>query len=70
MFIQAEPVQTLAEESRAEGTIGVSLYVKYLRAGASIVVLLVVILINILAQVCRSPAEATNEEKQLPPLEI
>ncbi|XP_041822001.1 ATP-binding cassette sub-family C member 4-like isoform X2 [Chelmon rostratus] len=48
--LPAEPVQTLAEESRAEGTIGVSLYVKYLRAGASIVVLLVVILINILAQ--------------------
>ncbi|XP_078099628.1 ATP-binding cassette sub-family C member 4 isoform X1 [Sander vitreus] len=49
--LPAEHVQTVAEESRAEGTIGVSLYVKYLRAGASIVVLLVVIVVSILAQV-------------------
>ena len=48
---QAEPVQTVAEESRAQGTIGVSLYVKYLRAGANILVLLFVMLINLLAQV-------------------
>uniref|UniRef100_A0A8D0AWN2 Multidrug resistance-associated protein 4-like n=1 Tax=Sander lucioperca TaxID=283035 RepID=A0A8D0AWN2_SANLU len=44
--LPAEHVQTVAEESRAEGTIGVSLYVKYLRAGASIVVLLVGIVVN------------------------
>ncbi|XP_051799250.1 ATP-binding cassette sub-family C member 4-like isoform X1 [Acanthochromis polyacanthus] len=49
--LPAETVQTLAEESRAQGTIGVKLYVKYLRAGASILTLLVVILINLLAQV-------------------
>ncbi|XP_031147710.1 multidrug resistance-associated protein 4-like isoform X2 [Sander lucioperca] len=49
--LPAEHVQTVAEESRAEGTIGVSLYVKYLRAGASIVVLLVGIVVSILAQV-------------------
>uniref|UniRef100_A0A3P8U4M7 ATP-binding cassette, sub-family C (CFTR/MRP), member 4 n=1 Tax=Amphiprion percula TaxID=161767 RepID=A0A3P8U4M7_AMPPE len=42
---QAEPVQTLAEESRAQGTIGVRLYVKYLRAGASIVTLLAAIVV-------------------------
>ena len=48
---QAEPVQTLAEESRAQGTIGVRLYVKYLRAGASIVTLLAAIVLNLLAQV-------------------
>uniref|UniRef100_A0A8D0DF89 Cystic fibrosis transmembrane conductance regulator n=1 Tax=Sander lucioperca TaxID=283035 RepID=A0A8D0DF89_SANLU len=46
--LPAEHVQTVAEESRAEGTIGVSLYVKYLRAGASIVVLLVGIVVSIL----------------------
>lgn len=51
LFSQAEPVQTVAEESRAQGTIGVGLYVKYLTAGANIVVLLIVILINLLAQV-------------------
>ncbi|XP_032362004.1 ATP-binding cassette sub-family C member 4 isoform X1 [Etheostoma spectabile] len=49
--LPAEQVQTVPEESRAEGTIGVSLYVKYLRAGASIVVLLVGIVVSILAQV-------------------
>ncbi|XP_028427666.1 ATP-binding cassette sub-family C member 4 [Perca flavescens] len=49
--LPSEHVQTVAEESRAEGTIGASLYVKYLRAGASIVVLLVGIVVSILAQV-------------------
>ncbi|KAF3706362.1 Multidrug resistance-associated protein 4 [Channa argus] len=49
--LPAEPVQMVAEESRAQGTIGVGLYFKYLRAGASIVLLLIVILLNILAQV-------------------
>ncbi|XP_028288222.1 ATP-binding cassette sub-family C member 4 [Parambassis ranga] len=49
--LPAEKVQTVVEESRAQGTIGLSLYVKYLRAGANFVVLLIVILINLLAQV-------------------
>ncbi|XP_072240755.1 ATP-binding cassette sub-family C member 4-like [Leuresthes tenuis] len=49
--LPAEKVQTVPEESRAEGTIGVSLYVKYLKAGASVLFLLFVILVNILAQV-------------------
>lgn len=48
-------MQTVAEESRAQGNIGVSLYVKYLRAGANILVLLLVILVNILAQVRKKP---------------
>uniref|UniRef100_A0A4W6DQQ2 Cystic fibrosis transmembrane conductance regulator n=1 Tax=Lates calcarifer TaxID=8187 RepID=A0A4W6DQQ2_LATCA len=39
--LPAEPVQTVVEESRAEGTIGVSLYVKFLRAGASIFTLII-----------------------------
>ncbi|KAF7669999.1 hypothetical protein LDENG_00090130 [Lucifuga dentata] len=49
--LPAEPVLTVTEESRSEGSIGVGLYVKYLRAGTSIVILMVVMLINILAQV-------------------
>lgn len=48
-------MQAVAEESRAQGTIGVSLYVKYLRAGANIAVLLIVLLVNILAQVGKKP---------------
>uniref|UniRef100_A0A667ZHL7 Cystic fibrosis transmembrane conductance regulator n=1 Tax=Myripristis murdjan TaxID=586833 RepID=A0A667ZHL7_9TELE len=48
--LPVKPVLTVVEESRAEGTIGVGLYVKYLRAGASVVLLLIVIVINILAQ--------------------
>uniref|UniRef100_A0A665WHL2 Multidrug resistance-associated protein 4 n=1 Tax=Echeneis naucrates TaxID=173247 RepID=A0A665WHL2_ECHNA len=51
LSFQAEPTQTAAEESRAEGNIGFGLYVTYLRAGANAAVLLVVLLINILAQV-------------------
>ncbi|KAM4560261.1 ATP-binding cassette sub-family C member 4-like [Odontesthes bonariensis] len=49
--LPAEKVQTIPEESRAQGTIGVRLYVKYLKAGASVLFLLFVILVNILAQV-------------------
>ncbi|KAM4601994.1 ATP-binding cassette sub-family C member 4 [Polymixia lowei] len=48
--LPAEQVQTVVEESRSEGTIGTGLYVKYLRAGASVLLLLVVILLNVLAQ--------------------
>lgn len=54
---QAEPMLTVAEESRAQGNIGVGLYVKYLRAGASVVVLLIVVLINLLSQVQESKRE-------------
>lgn len=48
---QAEQVQTVPEESRADGTISTKLYMKYLRAGANVVFLVVVMLINVLAQV-------------------
>uniref|UniRef100_A0A4W5N9S0 ATP-binding cassette, sub-family C (CFTR/MRP), member 4 n=1 Tax=Hucho hucho TaxID=62062 RepID=A0A4W5N9S0_9TELE len=46
----AEHVQTVVEESRSEGTIGVGLYVKYLKAGANILVLIGVVLLQFLAQ--------------------
>ncbi|XP_072539979.1 ATP-binding cassette sub-family C member 4 isoform X2 [Salminus brasiliensis] len=46
----AEPVQTVAEESRSEGTIGFHLYLKYFTAGVSFLVLLGLILLNLLAQ--------------------
>lgn len=49
--LPAEKVQTFAEETRAQGTIGIRMYAKYLTAGANIVVLLAVVLLNILAQV-------------------
>uniref|UniRef100_A0A3Q1HYV3 Multidrug resistance-associated protein 4 n=1 Tax=Anabas testudineus TaxID=64144 RepID=A0A3Q1HYV3_ANATE len=51
--LPAEPVHMVVEESRAQGNIGVGLYMKYLRAGANIVFLIIVILINLLAQVLR-----------------
>uniref|UniRef100_A0AAR2KQA3 Cystic fibrosis transmembrane conductance regulator n=1 Tax=Pygocentrus nattereri TaxID=42514 RepID=A0AAR2KQA3_PYGNA len=44
------PVQTMAEESRSEGNIGVRIYLKYLTAGANILVLVGFILLNLLAQ--------------------
>lgn len=49
--LPAEKVQTFAEETRAQGTIGIRFYAKYLTAGANIVVLLAVVLLNIMAQV-------------------
>ncbi|XP_033954626.1 ATP-binding cassette sub-family C member 4-like [Pseudochaenichthys georgianus] len=49
--LPAEAVHMVAEESRAQGNIGAGLYVKYMRAGASAVLLIFLILINILAQV-------------------
>lgn len=48
---QAEQVQTVQEESRAEGNISSKLYLDYMRAGANILLLVVVMLINVLAQV-------------------
>uniref|UniRef100_A0AAX7VVL3 Cystic fibrosis transmembrane conductance regulator n=1 Tax=Astatotilapia calliptera TaxID=8154 RepID=A0AAX7VVL3_ASTCA len=49
--LPAEKVQTFAEETRTQGTIGIRIYAKYLAAGANIVVLLAVVLLNIMAQV-------------------
>uniref|UniRef100_A0A3Q2QNG6 Multidrug resistance-associated protein 4 n=1 Tax=Fundulus heteroclitus TaxID=8078 RepID=A0A3Q2QNG6_FUNHE len=49
--LPAEQVHMVPEESRAQGTIGLKLYLKYLQAGASIFILLFVVLINLLAQV-------------------
>ncbi|XP_034145727.1 multidrug resistance-associated protein 4 [Esox lucius] len=48
--LPGEPVHMLAEESRSEGNIGFSIYLKYLRAGAGILMLIVVILLQFLAQ--------------------
>ncbi|XP_062383443.1 multidrug resistance-associated protein 4 isoform X2 [Sardina pilchardus] len=49
--LPAEHVHTMSEETRSEGTIPAGLYVKYMRAGANVVVLLGLILLSILAQV-------------------
>lgn len=48
---QAEHVQTMSDESRSEGTIGVRMYLKYLSAGVGAFVLLILVLLNLLAQV-------------------
>ncbi|KAL1021945.1 hypothetical protein UPYG_G00020230 [Umbra pygmaea] len=48
--LPTEAVHMLAEENRSEGTIRASLYVKYLKAGANILMLTVVILLQFLAQ--------------------
>ncbi|KAG7261091.1 hypothetical protein CRUP_024784, partial [Coryphaenoides rupestris] len=49
-MLPAEPIQTLAEESRLEGTIGMGLYFKYLRAGANVLIVLLLIVLFISAQ--------------------
>ncbi|KAL2081656.1 hypothetical protein ACEWY4_023509 [Coilia grayii] len=43
--------RTVKEESRSEGTVAISLYVKYYRAGANMFVLLVLVLLNLLAHI-------------------
>uniref|UniRef100_A0A8D0CP65 Multidrug resistance-associated protein 4 n=1 Tax=Sander lucioperca TaxID=283035 RepID=A0A8D0CP65_SANLU len=50
----AEPLtamQPMEEESRSEGNVGLRMYVKYFRAGANFLVLLVLILLNALAHI-------------------
>ncbi|KAJ8389751.1 hypothetical protein AAFF_G00114570 [Aldrovandia affinis] len=49
--LPGEQVQSIVEESRSEGNIKLSLYVKYFRAGANILVLIILILLNLFAQV-------------------
>ncbi|XP_077055732.1 ATP-binding cassette sub-family C member 4 [Siphateles boraxobius] len=46
-----EHVQTMVEETRSEGTIGLRMYWKYFRAGANAFMLIFLVLLNILAQV-------------------
>ncbi|XP_036396882.1 multidrug resistance-associated protein 4 [Megalops cyprinoides] len=48
--LPVEQVQSIVEESRSEGKIGFGLYLKYFRAGANILVLLFLILLNLFAQ--------------------
>ncbi|XP_034032269.1 multidrug resistance-associated protein 4-like isoform X2 [Thalassophryne amazonica] len=50
-LLPGETVQTMMEENRAEGTIRASLYIKYLRTGAPVVILLGVLLLNFAAEV-------------------
>ncbi|XP_050968338.1 multidrug resistance-associated protein 4 [Labeo rohita] len=49
--LPAEPVQTVAEETRLEGTIGLRMYWKYFKAGANIIMLILLVLLNLLAQI-------------------
>lgn len=48
--LPTEPVQTVMEESRIEGTISMRLYVKYFLAGVNLLVMFVIILLNLLSQ--------------------
>ncbi|KAK7882506.1 hypothetical protein WMY93_028680 [Mugilogobius chulae] len=47
---QAVVMQPIQEESRSEGDVGLRLYVRYFKAGANHMILLVLILLNALAQ--------------------
>uniref|UniRef100_A0A673J9V2 Multidrug resistance-associated protein 4 n=1 Tax=Sinocyclocheilus rhinocerous TaxID=307959 RepID=A0A673J9V2_9TELE len=44
--LPAEPVHTVAEETRTEGTIGLHMYWKYFRAGANVLMLILLVLLN------------------------
>uniref|UniRef100_A0A9J8DKY6 Cystic fibrosis transmembrane conductance regulator n=1 Tax=Cyprinus carpio carpio TaxID=630221 RepID=A0A9J8DKY6_CYPCA len=41
--LSAEPVHTIAEETRIEGTIGLHMYWKYFRAGANVLILILLV---------------------------
>ena len=47
-----QTVRRAAEESRLEGNIGFSAYVKYFQAGASLLLLLATVLLSVTAEVC------------------
>lgn len=52
LFLQAENTQVaLTEESRSEGKIGFKAYKNYFRAGAHWFIIIVLILLNLAAQV-------------------
>ncbi|XP_060724517.1 multidrug resistance-associated protein 4 isoform X3 [Tachysurus vachellii] len=48
--LPAETVPTMSDESRSEGNIGIRMYLKYLTAGVNILMLLIIVLLNLLAQ--------------------
>ncbi|XP_052414905.1 ATP-binding cassette sub-family C member 4 [Carassius gibelio] len=48
--LPVEHVHTMAEETRIEGTIGFHVYWKYFRAGANALMLILLVLLNLLAQ--------------------
>ncbi|TRY93755.1 hypothetical protein DNTS_011687, partial [Danionella cerebrum] len=49
--LPVEAVHTMAEESRSQGNIGIRMYWKYFRAGANVLMLIFLLLLNLLAQV-------------------
>ncbi|XP_073707299.1 ATP-binding cassette sub-family C member 4 [Garra rufa] len=48
--LPVEHVHTMAEETRLEGTIGFRMYWKYFKAGANVLMLIFLVLLNLLAQ--------------------
>ncbi|KTG43527.1 hypothetical protein cypCar_00010446 [Cyprinus carpio] len=62
--LPAEPVHTMAEETRTEGTIGLRMYWKYFRAGANVIMLILFVLLNLLAQ-CTIFIKLATEQRKL-----
>uniref|UniRef100_A0A8C5BEN1 Cystic fibrosis transmembrane conductance regulator n=1 Tax=Gadus morhua TaxID=8049 RepID=A0A8C5BEN1_GADMO len=58
--LKAEHTQTAVEEGRSQGTISTDMYYKYLRAGANIFGLVVLFVVNIVAQVSSLTADINN----------
>uniref|UniRef100_A0A8C2XES4 Multidrug resistance-associated protein 4 n=1 Tax=Cyclopterus lumpus TaxID=8103 RepID=A0A8C2XES4_CYCLU len=59
-------LQSTGEESRSEGNVGLRMYVKYFRAGANFLVLLVLISLNALAHVSQfSSIHLASEQKNI-----
>uniref|UniRef100_A0A3P8RDC0 Multidrug resistance-associated protein 4 n=1 Tax=Astatotilapia calliptera TaxID=8154 RepID=A0A3P8RDC0_ASTCA len=51
LVLQVEAIQTIAEETRAEGNVSSHIYFTYFTAGCSLLVLMVIVFLSILAEV-------------------
>lgn len=55
LVLQVEAIQTIAEETRAEGNVSSHIYFTYFTAGCSLLVLMVIVFLSILAEVSHRP---------------
>lgn len=53
--MQVEAIQTIAEETQAEGNVSSHIYFTYFMAGCSLLVLMVIVFLSILAEVSHRP---------------
>uniref|UniRef100_A0A668SA07 Multidrug resistance-associated protein 4 n=1 Tax=Oreochromis aureus TaxID=47969 RepID=A0A668SA07_OREAU len=55
LVLQVEAIQTIAEETRADGNVSSQVYFTYFTAGCSLLVLMVIVFLSIIAEVSHRP---------------